>query len=49
LSKQFEETLVYLKSNYKTPSGQPLGSSGRRELIEAFCLDNTDKTDRLLK
>lgn len=48
INQRFHELSTYLEVEYRTKSGQALGSSGRRELIKAFCLNDKQSFDKLL-
>ena len=49
INQNFNQIQPYLEPSFTTPSGVKLGSSGRRNLVEAFCLDDTERFDSLLK
>lgn len=43
LNQNIDKFKAYLDPSYTTPSGNRLGSSGRREIVAAFCLnENAD-------
>lgn len=48
INRRISEISLYLESTYRTPSGEPLGSSGRRELICAICLNEDAAIETLL-
>ncbi|MBD3587258.1 MULTISPECIES: hypothetical protein [Salinimonas] len=49
LNVQFNEIQDYLKPGFRTESGQSLGSSGRRDLIAAFCVSDNDRFNTILR
>jgi len=48
LNQQFSKVEPYLETSYTTPSGNKLGSTGRRLLVMAYCLDDTATIRALL-
>lgn len=42
INQNLDKLRPYLEENYCPLSGRKLGSSGRRELIKAFCLDDQE-------
>lgn len=49
INQNFDKLSPYLEENYCTPSGRKLGSSGRRELIKAFCLDDQESFNAIVQ
>lgn len=48
VNRRISEISPYLESSYRTASGEPLGSNGRRELICAICLNEDAAINTLL-
>lgn len=49
INQNFSKLKCYLEVSYTTPSGQKLGSSGRRNLIKAFCLDDNELFNTIIE
>jgi hypothetical protein len=49
INQNFDNIRRYLEAGYLTPSGRILGSADKRELVKAFCIDDQELFNAIVK